>query len=517
MASLLPETVQKILTPETLRAAAKQSIRCHVVPVRLRRAIKKYLKEQDEPHMKRKVLRLSESFNEIKRVNLMLPQSTSKDIIGDPLTSAAQAQRWKIKSAYGDIGFTYREDEAVAYVASRMPAVYSALYRVLSEVGRRLSDFYPENVLDFGAGSGSAMWAIQEVWPKTLKKINIIEPSTSMQRAGQNLTVDLKNLPHIQSYTSILELMKKTQKSKRKHNLVIASYVLGEIPSLQDRITLARQLWELTEDVLVLVEPGTPQGSKIISQMRSHILWMEKRKSRKSEASLNEASRDVVLHKSGAFIVAPCPHDGPCPLEKSGKYCHFVQRLQRTSSQRAYKRSKGQPLRGFEDEKFSYVVFRRGLRPRTPWPLDGMDLQTLKQQHANRNLEDKEIDYEEATMEQNEETIDDEDPIRYDSDASEPEPEPEPDVSGEDDNCENEDDSSNSHKAKVDTADIGSGWGRIVFWPVHRGNLVEMNVCRAENREGTSGSFDRVIVTRSQNPDLHFQAKRSIWGDLWPF
>lgn len=27
----------------------------------------------------------------------------------------------------------------------------------------------------------------------------------------------------------------------------------------------------------VLVEPGTPHGSKIISQMRSHILWMEKR------------------------------------------------------------------------------------------------------------------------------------------------------------------------------------------------------------------------------------------------
>lgn len=32
-----------------------------------------------------------------------------------------------------------------------------------------------------------------------------------------------------------------------------------------------------------------------------------------------------------------CSHDGSCPLVKSGKYCHFVQRLQRTTSQRAYK------------------------------------------------------------------------------------------------------------------------------------------------------------------------------------
>uniref|UniRef100_A0A7N0UG87 Methyltransferase-like protein 17, mitochondrial n=1 Tax=Kalanchoe fedtschenkoi TaxID=63787 RepID=A0A7N0UG87_KALFE len=495
MASLVPEVVQKIFTPETLRAAAKQSIRCHVVPLHLRRAIDKYLTEQDEPHMKRNVLRLSESFNEIKKVNLMLPESTAKDIIEDPLKSVTQAQRWKIKSAYGDIGFTYREDEAVAYVASRMPAVYSTLYRVLSEVGRRLSDFSPENVLDFGAGTGSALWAIQEVWPQSLKKINIIEPSTPMQRAGQNLTLDMKNLPQIQGHSSILEFMKKSKKSKRKNDLVIASYVLGEIPSLQDRITLARQLWELTEDVLVLVEPGTPQGSKIISQMRSHILWMEKRKFKKSEVSLNKASQDLVVHKSGAFIVAPCPHDGPCPLEKSGKYCHFVQRLQRTTSQRAYKRSKGQPLRGFEDEKFSYVVFRRGSRPRTPWPLDGMELKTLKQKHANRNMEDMEIDYEEN---------EDEDPTGYESNATEP------DIPGEDDSCENKDE-------KIDTADIGSGWGRIVFWPVHRGNLVEMNVCRAGNREGTAGSFDRVIVTRSKNPDLHFQAKRSFWGDLWPF
>lgn len=87
----------------------------------------------------------------------------------------------------------------------------------------------------------------------------------------------MKNLPLIHSYDSIQSLSKNISKSERKHDLVIASYVLGEIPSLKDRITTVRQLWDLTEDVLVLVEPGTPHGSKIIAQMRSHILWMENR------------------------------------------------------------------------------------------------------------------------------------------------------------------------------------------------------------------------------------------------
>ncbi|MCI12931.1 methyltransferase-like protein 17 mitochondrial-like, partial [Trifolium medium] len=40
----IAETALKIVTPETLRYAAKQSQRCLTVPLRLRRAIKKYLR-----------------------------------------------------------------------------------------------------------------------------------------------------------------------------------------------------------------------------------------------------------------------------------------------------------------------------------------------------------------------------------------------------------------------------------------------------------------------------------------
>ena len=31
----------------------------------------------------------------------------------------------------------------------------------------------------------------------------------------------------------------------------LKSYVLGEIPSIKDRITIVRQLWDLTSDLLV--------------------------------------------------------------------------------------------------------------------------------------------------------------------------------------------------------------------------------------------------------------------------
>ncbi|KAJ8617943.1 hypothetical protein MRB53_014129 [Persea americana] len=62
---------------------------------------------------------------------------------------------------------------------------------------------------------------------------------------------DSKDLPLIQSYDSIQALTQKLGKPEREHDLVVASYVLGEIPSLRDRITVVRQLWDLTRVVLV--------------------------------------------------------------------------------------------------------------------------------------------------------------------------------------------------------------------------------------------------------------------------
>ncbi|XP_039117522.1 LOW QUALITY PROTEIN: rsm22-cox11 tandem protein 2, mitochondrial-like [Dioscorea cayenensis subsp. rotundata] len=509
----------KLFNPETLRAAAKQSEGIHLVPLSLRRAIKKFLRERELAHMNRKVLLLSQSFNLIKETNLQLAASASRELVDDPMKSLDdRSGRWKIKSSYGDIGFKYQEDETVAYVASRMPAVYSACHRVLKEVRQRLPGFSPTSVLDFGAGPGSALWAMREVWPRSLERVNLVEPSKSMQRAAQSLLGDLKNLPLIHSYDSIQALNRKLEKRDRAHDLVISSYALGEIPSLRDRITIVRQLWDLTQDVLVLLEPGTPHGSKIIRQMRSYILWMAKRKSRKSKITQSEVpcsgksiSSEVANLENDAFVVAPCPHDGRCPLENTSKYCHFVQRLERTSSQRAYKRSKGEPLRGFEDEKFCFVALRRGKRPQEAWPLDGMEFETLKEQHAKRNPEDLIIDYDDQFETEDDNIISfEEDPVLYPSDVAETSLFHQEDNNNDDENIE-EGSEDQPH------AGLGGGWGRILYMPHRRGRQVSMDICRATKRDASEGALQRLVVTQSKNPALHFQARRSIWGDLWPF
>lgn len=95
------------------------------------------------------------------------------------------------------------------------------------------------------------------------------------------------------------------------------------------------------------------------------------------------------------------------------------------------------------------------------------------------------------------------DPITYDSDVMEGD-----DV---DDNDEEVEDDDTGH------ADLGGGWGRIIYMPVRRGKQVTMDVCRSTNQDATEGVLQRIIVTKNKNPTLHNQARKSLWGDLWPF
>nr|CDM86360.1 unnamed protein product [Triticum aestivum] len=105
---------------------------------------------------------------------------------------------------------------------------------------------------------------------------------------AEELPTDLKELPLIHSNDSIKELNRSIEKHEQRHDLVIS----------------------------VLLEPGTPQGSKTIRQMRSCILWMEKRKCRKSKKSAGAAPSKMKsmvvqedLLKNGAFVVAPVAYN----------------------------------------------------------------------------------------------------------------------------------------------------------------------------------------------------------------
>lgn len=117
-------------------------------------------------------------------------------------------------------------------------------------------------------------------------------------------------------------------------DVVVLSYSIGE---LTDALGTVRRAWTAANRLLVIVEPGTPRNFEQVVRVRRELIEM------------------------GGHVVAPCPNEMECPMAKAKDWCHFAARLERTSEHR---RMKGGAL-GYEDEKFSYLVFAKEPLSRT--------------------------------------------------------------------------------------------------------------------------------------------------------
>uniref|UniRef100_A0A383V6H0 Uncharacterized protein n=1 Tax=Tetradesmus obliquus TaxID=3088 RepID=A0A383V6H0_TETOB len=295
----------------------------------------------------------------------------------------------------------YNEGEALAYALARLPGCYAACSRIFSELRLRLPGWSPKSLLDFGAGPGTASWAAQEVWPEHLTRLTAVEPSLPMRRLGERLEAARRfahaSAPLVRWRAELpppLQGRKANQgsSSSSRADLVVASYVLGEVASPQQRAELVRHLWSLTSGLLVLVEPGTPAGHANILEARDAVLLHEARRAaklhRRSTAAAAAADTDSNSLPTdqqqqqgfdpnlasklgskwyGAHVVAPCPHDGRCPLSGPGAkaWCHFGTRFQRPAFMQAAKALPGSHVNpaDHQDERYSYVVLRRGVRP----------------------------------------------------------------------------------------------------------------------------------------------------------
>lgn len=210
--------------------------------------------------------------------------------------------------------------EATAYAISRMSATYCAVYSALAEC---LKNYEQEikTVLDIGAGTGAATWAVTNLID--VKNVTCLEREKEMRKIGSQLMKD--ELANVEWK----EFDLNKDEIEEKADLVITSYVINEL-SEQDRKKAITKMWNATNGLLVIIEPGTPEGFK-------HIL----------------EARDMLLEK-GANIVAPCVHNDKCPISKDD-WCSFYVRVARSGIHRQAKKGE----LGYEDEKFSYIALSK--------------------------------------------------------------------------------------------------------------------------------------------------------------
>ncbi|MET9273249.1 small ribosomal subunit Rsm22 family protein [Kribbella sp. NPDC003557] len=205
--------------------------------------------------------------------------------------------------------------DALAYAVVRMPATFRALHAALSTAEHHVDAPFTTH-LDLGGGTGAAAWAAASLWPAITTEIVERQPAAialGKQLAEGNFASNWRWTP--------ADL--RTWTTPGPVDLVTIGYVLNE---LADRDALIRTAVRCATTI-VLVEPGTPAGHR-----------------------RTLAARDLLIGQ-GFTIAAPCPHQGPCPID----WCHFAARLPRTELHRVLKDG----TRNYEDEKFTYVVATR--------------------------------------------------------------------------------------------------------------------------------------------------------------
>lgn len=220
-------------------------------------------------------------------------------------------------------GFMESEAHRSAYAVSRMPATYSVVRRALKELYKRIPSLAINSLLDLGCGPGTAVWAVADVFPE-LGKATLIERDAQLIAMGKRFAAKSEH-PAV-SKAEWLQGNLQSEQPFPAHDLVILSYVIGEFTETVAE-ELVRRAWQATKQALVVIEPGTPAGFERIRAARAALI------------------------ASGAHLAAPCPHAEACPMS-GGDWCHFAERVERTSRHRQVK---GGSL-NYEDEKFSYVV-----------------------------------------------------------------------------------------------------------------------------------------------------------------
>lgn len=210
------------------------------------------------------------------------------------------------------------EADTLAYLIARLPATYAVNAAVLDEVRAAAPHFAPATLLDAGAGPGTATWAARETW-QSLANVTLTDSNPRFLDLARKLVPNAEILAR--------NLTKDVLPSA---DLVIASFVIAEIA---EPSSVVAKLCAATNDVLVLVEPGTPQGFARIRDARA------------------------LLMEQGAHVLAPCTHANACPIVDPD-WCHFTQRLPRS---RNHMQAKGANV-PYEDERYSYIAVSKTRR-----------------------------------------------------------------------------------------------------------------------------------------------------------
>jgi len=249
----------------------------------------------------------------------------------------------------------YKPEQTLCSLRYRLVPNYAIVSRVLSEVRGLLGAnvFSPSKILDVGSGVGSSSAATLEYFfhdnirrmnretqqnskriiPNNIEWIHCIDASQSMRDAAthvlhsvihaqENLKLKLKlrtaQKPRItfgESLTSSTSLPNSYNKEVGTFDLALVTYTMSELPSVPASLSMAAIVWEklALNGVAIFIEPGTPDGFNALRAVRNMLLECCPPDDRYGPIETGDEEWSAVEE---CHVIAPCTHNGTCPMER---------------------------------------------------------------------------------------------------------------------------------------------------------------------------------------------------------
>ncbi|KAJ7070608.1 mitochondrial small ribosomal subunit Rsm22-domain-containing protein [Mycena amicta] len=445
-----------------------------------------------------------------KSIDLIVSESDKKQLHSDAerlfhdKTSDMAQGGWDAafdtKYRTGAQSHQHAERDGSAFASVALPAHFSVITAIMDHVKRRLEpEWRVERMIDWGAATGSGLWSSAYTFQEphtpnsqrdtvnraisntTLRQYIGIDKREGLVTVGKRLLRDIDTGPLRISWRKSLRDEDVVPRSEGHYTVALSAFMLTSLPTHVARKALIKEMWSSGAHVLVIIDHNTKDGFEAVAQARAYVL-----NSGEKELSDPEAETWDIR---GAHVVAPCPHDRPCPLHHPGDtklICGFSQRLQRPSFVRRTKHS-GE---GHEDMGYSYVVLRRGSRPTDPGTNFGRVGRVGQSALESAQAPIKELflhgQVEPVPLEELELASD-----IADIQVAEQEP---------------------SSPAALNAALRleAYNWPRLVFPPLKKSGHIILDACTPE------GNLMRMTVPKSQGKQPFYDARKSGWGDIFP-
>jgi ribosomal protein RSM22 (predicted rRNA methylase) len=235
--------------------------------------------------------------------------------------------------------FVHDYTDALAYLGLRVPATYAQVIGALGFVKELIPSWRPTSLLDIGSGPGIATWAAISLWPG-LDEITCLDENNDFISLGKQIIKDSELTRDINWKNRDLRL--GIEEDENSYDLIIIANVLNELtPKAQEN--LIGQAFNLCKGILIIIEPGTPRGSQIVSSVAQK------------------------LHNVGILLA---PYVANTFVEDKDYYLHFPQRFIRPDFQRRIRqqmRVSSEMASDWEESKYSYVAISKFPAEKNNW------------------------------------------------------------------------------------------------------------------------------------------------------